>query len=231
MLYCADCGNKLYQVRGRNLNHEKENFVCATYRKVKGGCSSHLIRNVVVEELLLDGIRNITAFARDYEDDFVEMVTKKTRIDFDKSMRDGKRELEQSEIRINKLDEIIQRLYEDNIEGKISDERFAKMNANYEAEQKTLQLRVDELKSAMNTEKESALGLEHFLALVRKYIDIKELTAEIIREFVEKIYVYKAERIDGRRSQRIKIVYNCIGEFDPLTTIPTTEKEKNRHSR
>jgi site-specific DNA recombinase len=78
---------------------------------------------------------------------------------------------------------------------------------------RTLEKRVTELKSIMTEEKESALNVDHFLTLVRKYTDIKELTAEIIREFVEKIYVYKAERIDGRRVQRIKIVWNCIGEF------------------
>ncbi|SCP98360.1 recombinase family protein [Anaerobium acetethylicum] len=227
MLFCADCGAKLYQVRHRGWEHDKEHFVCATYRKIKGGCSSHQIRNVVVEELLLDGIRRVTAFARDHEDEFVEMVTKKTRIELDKSMREGKRELEQSQARISKLDEIIQRLYEDNIEGKISDERFAKMTTNYEAEQHTLESRVAELKSAMTSEKESSLGVDHFLALVRKYTDIKELTAEIIREFVEKIYVYKAERTDGRRVQRIKIVYNCIGEFDPPGFTSTTKQEKS----
>lgn len=227
MLFCADCGAKLYQVRHRGWEHDKEHFVCATYRKIKGGCSSHQIRNVVVEELLLDGIRRVTAFAREHEDEFVEMVTKKTRIDLDRSMRDGKRELEQSQARISKLDDIIQRLYEDNIEGKISDERFAKMTANYEAEQLTLESRVAELKSTMTEEKESVLNVDHFLTLVRKYTDIKELTAEIIREFVEKIYVYNAERIDGRRVQRIKIVYNCIGEFNPPVSTSTTEKEKS----
>jgi hypothetical protein len=77
------------------------------------------------------------------------------------------------------------------------------------------------------SQKESALGVDHFLALVRKYTDIKELTAEIIREFVEKIYVNKAERIDGRRVQRIKIIYNCIGEFNPPVSTSTTEKEKS----
>lgn len=227
MLFCADCGNKLYQVRGRGWEHDKEHFVCATYRKIKGGCSSHQIRNVVVEELLLDGIRRVTAFARDHENDFVEMVTKKTRTDLDKSMRDSKRELEQSQARISKLDEIIQRLYEDNIEGKISDERFTKMTANYEAEQHTLESRVAELKSTMTSEKESALGVDHFIALVRTYTDIQKLTAEVLREFVEKIYVYKAERIDGRRVQRIKIVYNCIGEFDPTVSTSPTEQEKS----
>jgi site-specific DNA recombinase len=227
MMFCADCGNKMYQVRGRGWEHEKEYFVCATYRKIKGGCSSHQIRNAVVEELLLDGIRRVTAFARDCEDEFVEMVTKKTRSELDKSMRDSRRELEQAQARIAKLDEIIQRLYEDNIEGKISDERFTKMTANYEAEQQTLEKRVTELKSIMTEEKESALNVNHFLSLVRKYTDIKELTAEIIREFVEKIYVYKAERIDGRRVQRIKIVWNCIGEFEPPVSTSTTKNEKS----
>ena len=227
MMFCADCGNKMYQVRGRGWEHEKEYFVCATYRKIKGGCSSHQIRNAVVEELLLDGIRRVTAFARECEEDFVEMVTKKTRSELDKSMRDSRRELEQAQARIAKLDEIIQRLYEDNIEGKISDERFTKMTANYEAEQHTLEKRVTELKSIMTEEKESALNVDHFLSLVRKYTDIKELTAEIIREFVEKIYVYKAERIDGRRVQRIKIVWNCIGEFDPPVSSSTTKNEKS----
>ena len=227
MMFCADCGNKLYQVRGRGWEHEKEYFVCATYRKIKGGCSSHQIRNAVVEELLLDGIRRVTAFARECEEDFVEMVTKKTRSELDKSMRDSRRELEQAQARIAKLDEIIQRLYEDNIEGKISDERFAKMTANYEAEQQTLEKRVTELKSIMTEDKESALNVDHFLSLVRKYTDIKELTAEIIREFVEKIYVYKAERIDGRRVQRIKIVWNCIGEFEPPVSTSTTKNEKS----
>ena len=227
MLFCADCGNKLYQVRHRGWDHDKEHFVCATYRKVKGGCSSHQIRNVVVEELLLDSIRRITSYARDDEDEFVEMVTKKKRSDLDRSMRESKRELEHSLARINKLDEIMQRLYEDNLDGKISDERFAKMNANYESEQNVLISRVDELRSIMNAEKESTVDLEYFLALVRKYIDIKELTAEIIREFIEKIFIHKAEHIDGRRVQRIKIVFNCIGEVDPLVPVPITEKEKS----
>jgi site-specific DNA recombinase len=213
MLYCADCGAKLYQVRGKGWEHSKEYFVCATYRKIKGGCSSHQIRNVVIEEALLDDIRRITAFAKEHEAEFLEMVTNKTKVALDRSLRENKRELEQSTQRIRKLDEIIQRLYEDNLEGKITDERFAKMTANYEAEQHTLEQRVAELRAAISAEKETALNADHFLNLVRKYTEIPELTAEIIREFVEKVYVYKAEKVDGHRVQRIKIIYNCIGEF------------------
>ena len=224
MLFCADCGAKLYQVRHRGWTHDKEHFVCATYRKVKGGCSSHQIRNVVVEELLLDGIRNITAFARDHEDEFVQMVTDKTRAEVNRSLRDDKRELEQAQVRAGKLDSIIQRLYEDNLDGKISDERFAKMTTSYEDEQKTLESRIRELKAAIGTVTENASNVDAFLKLVRRYTDIQELTAEIIREFVEKIYVYKAEHIDGKRVQRIKIVWNCIGEFTPPDKCKKDEK-------
>lgn len=210
MLFCADCGANLYQVRSKCWEHDKEHFVCATYRKVKGGCSSHQIRNVVVEEILLDEIYRITAFAREHEDEFVEMVTKKSLAELNKSQREGKRELEQAMQRISKLDKIIQRLYED----KISDERFAKMSASYEADQEELQNRIKELKTMLSAEKEKSLNASHFLELVRRYTDIQELNAEIIREFVEKIFVYKAERVDGHRVQRIKIVWNCIGEFN-----------------
>lgn len=214
MVFCADCGKKLYQVRGRTLP-QKEYMVCSTYRKVKGGCSSHQIRNEVLEKLLLDGIKAVTTYAREHEADFVEMVTKKSQSELEKSLRDGKRGLEQAQTRIRKLDEIIQKLYEDNLEGKISDERFMKMSASYEEEQKTLESRVSELKKLISDEKESSVNVDRFLALVRKYTDVKELNAEIIREFVEKIYVHQTERINGKKVQRIRIIWNCIGEFTP----------------
>lgn len=214
MLFCADCGNKLYQVRARGWEHDKEHFVCATYRKIKGGCSSHQIRNVVVEELLLDGIKQITAFATKHESEFVQMVTKKTQAELNRSLRDSKKELELAQARITKLDIIIQRLYEDNIEGKISDERFTKMSTNYEDEQNTLTSRIAELKTLITNENESSDNTDRFLSIVRKYTHITELTAALIREFVEKIYVYKTERIDGKKVQRIKIIWNCIGEFN-----------------
>ena len=108
--------------------------MCATYRKIKGGCSSHQIRNVVVEELLLTAIREMSDFTKNYETEFVELLTKKSKSETEKGLRDNKRELEQSKTRITKLDKIIQKLYEDNVEGKISDERFKKLSDTYEIE-------------------------------------------------------------------------------------------------
>ena len=221
MLFCADCGAKLYQVRGRGWEHSQEYFVCATYRKQKGKCSSHQIRNVVIEQLLLDDLRRVTSYAREHEDEFVRLVTQKSKQETERNLRESKKELEAAKARISKLDSIIQRLYEDNLEGKVSDERFAKLTATYEAEQRELERRIAELENIMATTKNESLGVDTFLTLVRRYTDIKELDAELIRMFVEKILVYKAEKVDGHRVQRIKIIYNGIGE---IPNAPINEK-------
>ncbi len=214
MLYCADCGNRLFQVRAKGWTHDKEHLVCGTYRKVKGGCTSHQIRNVVVEEILLDDIRRITQFARENEEAFVRLISDVNEKELDRNFKDYRKEISQAKQRCIKLDTIIQRLYEDNIEGKLSDERFQKMTASYEQEQLQLNNRIVELENTIQTLKEKALNTEHFLQLVRKYTDIQELDAEIIREFVNKVIVYNAEKVNGRRQQKIQIVYNCIGTID-----------------
>lgn len=143
-----------------DVKHEdyEEYMVCATYRKKsKDQCTSHQIRNSVIEEFLLDDIRSMTAYVREHEDEFVEMVTKLSKAETEKALRDEKRELEQAEARVHKLDTIIQRLYEDNDEGKISDERFVKMSENYESEQKSLERRTIELRSRIAAQKESSI--------------------------------------------------------------------------
>lgn len=223
MVFCGDCGKKLYQVRGRNLP-QKEYMVCSTYRKVKGGCTSHQIRNKVLESFILEGIQSISAYVRDHEAEFIELVTQKTQSELNRSMRDWKKELEQAQARIRKLDEIIQHLYEDKIDGTISDERFSKMSANYEAEQAQLEARVAELKRLISAEKESVVNVNAFIELVKRRTEIKELTAEVIREYVEKVIVFQAETIGGVKTQRLKIIWNCIGDFAPPNT---TETEKS----
>ena len=214
MVYCADCGHKLYQVRGRCLP-QSEYMVCATYRKKgKSVCPSHQIRNSVIEQLLLEDLQRVTAYARNHEDEFLRLVTRNSEKALDRELRDCRKEYEQAKARIAKLDTLIQRIYEDNVEGKISDDRFANLSGNYEAEQAQLQSRVEELQWFLDDAKEKSLNADHFLALVRKYTGIRELDAEIIREFVERINVFQAEKVDGHRQQRIQIIYNCIGAVD-----------------
>lgn len=216
MLFCVDYGAKLYQVRARGWTHEQEHFVCATYRKIKGGCSSHQVHNVQVEEILLREIRKITAYAREQEDEFVELVTKQSEKELNQQLRSSHKEPEQATTIITKLDTVTQRLYEDNIDGKISDERFIKMTENYKAEQKELLKRKNELKSFIDQAKEQSLNVDSFLKVVRKYTDITEITDEIIRSFVERIDVYKPEKVPGTRTkkQTICIHWNFIDAVD-----------------
>jgi site-specific DNA recombinase len=136
MMFCADCGAKLYQVRGKGWTHDKEYFVCATYRKKKGMCSSHQIRNVVVEQLLLEDLRRVTSFAKDHEQEFIRIVMNNSEKELAKELRQSQKEYEQAQTRIADIDKIIRKLYEDNVMGKIPEERFYKMSAEYEAEQK-----------------------------------------------------------------------------------------------
>lgn len=213
MVFCADCGSKLYQVRGKGWSHDKEYMVCANYRKRgKDICTSHQIRNVDIENVLLYMIQQVTAFAREHEDAFVEMVTKSNAKAVEHEIRESKKEYEQSQTRVSKLDTIIQKLYEDNVEGKISDERFAKMLATYETEQNLLTHRLAELRHIIDAAKEKSSNADSFLRLVKTYTDIKELNAEIIRTFIEKVCVYGNEKPWDRNTKKIKVIFNFIGE-------------------
>ena len=157
----------------------------------------------------------MTTYVREHEDEFVEMVTKLSKAEAEKALRDEKRELKLAEARVHKLDTIIQRLYEDNVEGRISDERFAKMSENYESEQKSLERRTIELRSSIAAQKENCINGNSFVALVRKHTDIQELNAEVILEFVERVEVFQPAQVGGRKVQRLRIVWNCTGEFTP----------------
>ena len=214
MLFCADCEAKLYQVRGKNWPLEKEYFVCATYRNVKGGCTSHQIRNVVVEQLVLEDLRKVLRFSKEHEAEFIQLVMKNSEKVLAQELKQNQKEYEQAKARIATLDKIIQKLYEDNVFGKISDERFKKMSLDYESEQKELTGKVAALKENLESAKEQSMNTDRFLSLVKKYTEIKTLDAEIIRAFIDKIIVFKAEKVDGKRQQRIRIFYNCIGAVD-----------------
>ena len=215
MVYCADCGSKLYQVRSKDWNHDKEYMVCATYRKRgKHNCTSHQIRNIDIEKALLYMIQQVTAFARDYEDEFVELVAKNKNKELERKIRECKKELEQSMNRVSKIDLLIQRLYEDNVEGKISDEQFIKMTSAYENEQQTLNVRITELNKIIKNEQEKITNTSNFLNLVKCYTNITKLDAEIIRTFIEKVYIYNVDTIGTKKIKKIKIVFNFIGEID-----------------
>jgi site-specific DNA recombinase len=134
MIFCADCGKKLYQVRGKTIPKHREHFVCSTYRKVKGGCSSHQIRNIIVEELLLDDLQKVVAFAKNHEAEFVELVMANTEKNLVREQRQNQKDLDEALARISALDTIIGKLYEDHVFGKLTEDRFIKMSFDYEKE-------------------------------------------------------------------------------------------------
>lgn len=217
MLYCEDCGKKLYQVRTRSRKPEQDYFVCSSYRKKRRGCTAHSIRNIMAEEIVLDAIQKITSYARTNEKKFVETVTNKSKSELAKTLREARKELDKAQERLKKIDAIFKKLYEDNADGKINDERFAKMIASYETEQKELESRSEELKAVIAQSNDSIEGANRFVSQVRKYTDVKELSAGLIREFVDKIYVSEKQMVDGRKVQKIRILWNCVGEFTPPT--------------
>ena len=214
LLYCADCGRKLSFHRKADEPAEKHHYLCENYRSNTANCTMHYIRNVVVERIVLENLKEVIQYVSNYEDEFVRMV-------MDSDMRQRNRELSQkkkrlSEVqkRIGELDTIFQRIYEDNIIGKLSDERFMKMSKGYEDEQHTLQVEADEIQSELQQEEKKSVDVKRFLAIVKKYTDLTELTPEILREFIDKIIVHAPDKSSGRRLQEIEIIYNHIGEFD-----------------
>lgn len=216
MVYCADCGNKLHLCRTKSWDRSLDNYVCGTYKRRRGECSAHYIRSTVLETLVLDNLQKVIAYVRDYENDFVQQVTENKAAEQMQMLSVSKRQMEQQMRRIAEIDNIIKRLYEDNLNGKLSDSRFSKMSADYEQEQRTLENSNAELKCMVDTCEEQSLNIKSFLKCVRKYTEPCELTSDMLHELVEKIIVYAPDKSSGHRTQQIDIYYNFVGKI-PLS--------------
>ena len=214
ILYCADCGKKLSFHRRANDPDTKHNFVCSNYRSDTHNCSMHYIRNVVVEQLVLENLREVVSYVKAYEDEFVQMVMDADIKQKSKELAKKKRVLSDKEKRYTQLDGLFQRIYEDNVSGKLSDERFVKLSQGYDAEQKDLQSEIEALRMELSQEKQQSVNVKSFLSTVKKYTEIPELTSEIVHEFIDRIIVHEADKSSGKRIQEIEIIYNHIGVFD-----------------
>lgn len=218
LLFCADCGGKMYLCRANHFKPEQEYYLCSTYRKDRTLCSTHSIRRVVLEEIVLRNLREAIQYVTQYEDDFVQRAADQSLRERDKELAQKKDTLAQSQKRIADLDVIIKRLYEDNISGKLSDERFIKLSRDYELEQTNLTNLVEHLRQEVKEQEKQKVNVRQFIAAVRKYTDMQQLDASILREFVDKIYiseVYTPDENEPRiKVREIEIVYNFIGAFD-----------------
>ena len=213
LAYCADCGAKLYHHRSITLTKEQESYICSNYQSRKK-CTAHYIRAVVLEQLVLQNLQRVVAYAQEDENEFVRRVMENKTAVQRAEQEQAKRKLEKQERRISELDRIIQQLYEDRVSGALSAERFAKLSGGYEKEQEELKQSAKELQAIVNTIETQAVNVQSFLKIVRKYTAPKELTPALLREFVEKIVVHAPDKSSGHRTQRIDVHYNFIGEID-----------------
>ncbi len=224
LLVCADCGSNLH-FHFNQGNPEIKYFNCSNYKGNRGTCgSTHYVRVDFLEQVVLGEIRRLTKYAGLYEDDFLKEVIGHSRQAEETERRLKEKELKSLLARDDELDGLFERIYEDNVSGKLSDDRFAKMSRRYEEEQKELSEKIKKLRSEIEKQISRATSTDMFVSIVRKYTRARKLTPRMLNELVEKIEVYNAEKIDGEWVQRLRIHYNCVGEMnipnEPALPIP-----------
>lgn len=212
------------------------NFICrqtmsykaraTAYRTNTGDCTAHFIREEVLRKIVLNQIFAVTAMF--YEDitAFMELIQKQRFDEAEKDIKRKRREVGQARKRIAELDRIFKRIYEDDINGTISHERFLKLSAEYEAEQKELTEKVKAEQQEVDTYEQNKSDFDSFTAIIRKYVRITKLTPTIVNEFVKKIIVHAPDKSSGHRRQKIQIVWNFIGELEQDENKQTIERQR-----
>ena len=231
LLVCADCGSNLH-FHFNQGNPEIKYFNCSNYKGNRGTCTStHYVRVDFLEEVVLGEMRRLTKFANLYEDEFVKAV-----IGHSQQAEQTDRKLKEKELRTllardEELDGLFERIYEDNVSGKLSDDRFAKMSRRYEDEQKELSEKIKKLRSEIEKQSSRSMTTDMFIGLVRKYTRARKLTPRMLNELIEKIEVFNAEKIDGVWEQRLRIHYNCVGTIEIPTVLPLPIPEVSVNTR
>ena len=227
LLYCADCGEKLYYSVTGSYKREQAYFFCSSYRKNSEVCSAHYIREKVVEQIVLESMQRILLNVQVFEKEFARKQMDCYTEDKKKQLATKHRELSKAKKRIAEIDALIQKIYEDNASGKLSDERYATLSLSYEEEQKTLKAAVPEMQAYLEAETDKTESLQRFIQKVKQITELKALTPELIHEFVDKIVVYAPRYLDGKRVQLLDIYYSGVGILHELT--PEEMEEAFQH--
>ena len=247
LVYCADCGAKMYNHRkastaikqGKGVDpvsglYPQDCFECSTYslthRRLTKRCTAHHISTRALRELLLHTIRTVSAYAISNEDEFVEKVRAASEVRQQETAKELKRKISRDRKRIAELDGLIKKLYEAYATEALSKKRFASLTADYEREQEALEESVAKEQAELDAFNADTVRADQFLALARKYTDFSELTAPMIFEFVDKILVHEPEWNDGERTQEVEIFLNFIGKFDVPMPEPTPEELAKQES-
>ena len=231
LLVCADCGNNLHYHFNQG-NPEIKYFNCSNYKGNRGTCTStHYVRVDFLEQVVLGEIKRLTKFASHYEDDFVKAVmgSSQQSVALDRKLKE--KELTLLQARDEELDGLFERIYEDNVSGKLSDDRFAKMSRRYEEEQKEVSEKIKTLRSEMDKLSSKAVTADMFISTVRKYTRAKALTPRMLNELIDRIEVHQAEKIDGEWVQHLTIHYNCVGAIFIPEVFPLPVPEVSVNTR
>lgn len=221
LLYCADCGSKLYYCASKSIKDGQEFYRCSQYKENRGSCTIHFIRDSVLKKLVLDTIRKVAKYVQEFEPVFLYLFAEQNTLGREKSIRNMRQNIEKARTRIKELDMLIERIYEDNVLGKISDERFLRMSANYESEQKELLATVESDEQTVKKAEQEKIDLKVFLDTIRKCTDLEELTPTIVNTLIKRIDVHSSVKDDnGVKHVPIDISFTAVG----IINVPT-EKE------
>ena len=220
LVFCHDCGSKLHFCASKSLKPNQEFFRCAEYKDGRGSCRIHYIRNVVLEKIVLEAIRNLADFVRCYEPVFLYMMAQKNSIGKKAEKQQLKATISNGKNRIKELDKLIERIYEDNVLGKISDERFTRMSASYEAEQKSLIASVSASEALLREMEKETVNLRLLLNTLRECTDLEELTPTIVNTLIKRIEVHNNDKSSGHCYVKVDIYFTAAGLID----IPTAEE-------
>ena len=214
LLKCPECGGNLNFHFNQN-NHDIKFFSCQNHNSGYRKCSkTHYIRLDFLEQVVLYEVKRLACFASEYENDFIKaMIGRSAKVAENTALR-KQRELDTLTARDRELDMLFERLYEDNVAGKIDDARFAKMSKRYEQEQGENAKKIKALRLELKKDESKRMDIDDFLGTVRRYTDATTITKRMVAELIDHIEVYHAEKQDGITNQRVVIYYNCIGAFD-----------------
>ena len=214
LLKCPECGGNLNFHFNQN-NHDIKFFSCQNHNSGYRKCSkTHYIRLDFLEQVVLYEVKRLACFASEYENDFIKaMIGRSAKMAENATLR-KQRELDALTARDRELDMLFERLYEDNVAGKIDDARFAKMSKRYEQEQGENAKKIKALRLELKKDESKRMDIDDFLETVRRYTDAATITKRMVAELIDHIEVYHAEKQDGITNQRVVIHYNCIGAFD-----------------
>ena len=215
MVYCADCGAKMRYCTTNYFEKRQDHFVCANYRSNTGSCSAHFIRAVVLEELVWMHMKAVIFYVTRYEKHFRAVMEQRLRMSSKEAIRGYKTQLAQAERRLAELDRLFIRIYEDNVSGRITDERFSLMSKTYEDEQAQLKVDIHRIRQEIEVQERQIEDLEKFIQRAHKYEDLQEMTPYALRELVKGIYIEAPDKSSGKRRQGVRISYDLVG-FVPV---------------